>query len=302
MSLPPASAPGPEKPHLPEPGYTEEIKDLDVTPALDVARPLGFEALRQATLVAVGAPELRAFKLTSEAMILAARQLQARAYTDHGYVTEQGLNDDDTLIEVLDPIDLVRQNSTYVGTMSPTEKLIGAIRLVEKADFLTLPTLAKLVEARSPDDPIFSTLAFMKGAKVFEASALGRLSDGEFRSDRTVMSRLLLAMRSEGARRGFEYCVIGAVPETARLLRLAYGSQAFQRIGGKTTIIHLKDEGLRKGGITLEPYYVELDKFIEQCLEYFNRRPNHRHSVMNIPLFEAAQKFTKEQRQMGQDG
>jgi len=246
-------------------------------------------------MIVVGSPELRAFRLVSQEKIMQARRLHAQAYAGRGYVTPEGINEEGTLIESIDPLEVVRA-STYIGTVEDGGLVTGCIRMIEPSgdDLFSLPTMAKIASVYGREASLFSSLPFTDQSKVFEGSALGRVSDAD---DPTIMSRLLLAMRSEAAERGFGYCVVGLVDSTARLIRMAYGGRAFRRIGDENAIITLNGQGLRQpDGVKLEAYYVEVDTFIDDCLEYFGNPPKGAFARTNKAIFEVDRRFAQSMR------
>lgn len=255
-------------------------------------RSVGREAMSQETMVAVGSPLLNTYVLPSASTRLQARQLHARAFYDHGYVTDEGLNPDGTLIEEIDPQEII-DASTYIGVINGEATVTGNIRVVELDDGRPhrLPTVVKVTEALGEDNELLKDLPFMRaGMKVNEASALGRSGQSK---DKTIMPKLLLAAWSEAKRRGTDYMVMTIVNGTARMLTAGFGEEAFQRIDGDAAVVQLKGKGINPQGVTLVPFYVHIDTFVESCLKHFDKNPDSEFVKQARPLFEAASEFVR---------
>ncbi|MET1032912.1 MAG: class I SAM-dependent methyltransferase [Candidatus Saccharimonadales bacterium] len=254
-------------------------------------RTVGAETLRHESMVAVGPQALETYRLP-QSMLLQARRLHASAYRNYGHVTEEGLNPDGTLIEDIDPQSII-DASTYLGAVNSEGTVTGGIRVVkaENGDVRNLPTMVKTIDALGEDNPTIQELPFMQeGAQTSEASALGKSNQAK---DPLVLSKLLLAAWVEAKEQGDDYMVMTIVESTARVLLGAFGDNTFKRIDGDTAVVRLKGKGIREEGVTLVPFYVHIDSFIDTCKRHFAKRPDSDFTKSNLPLFNAAEEFVR---------
>jgi len=235
--------------------------------ALVRAHMAGEQVVSSEVFQQVGPPELNTFRFSDD-MILQARRLHASSFHDHGYVTNEGMTPEGTLIESIDSKDVIRR-SLYIGSFNDRGKITGNIRMIEPENEnpMSLPTVEKIVEALGDDDIAIRSLPFMNGASVFEASALGKSSESR---DKLIMTKLLLATFCEAKNRGYDYAVMGIVANTARLMTAIYGPDVFKRIDGDAAVVHLTGEGINPQGVKLVPFYVEIDTFTQLCMERFS--------------------------------
>ena len=89
---------------------------------------------------------------------------------------------------------------------------------------MTLPTLAKLLAAR-PGGAAVAGLPFGAGVTVTEASGLARSGRSQ---DRSLTTKLLLAVFCEAHRGAVDYVVMGVVPTTVKLLFALFGPDAIR--------------------------------------------------------------------------
>jgi hypothetical protein len=214
-----------------------------------------------------------------------ARRLHAAAYIAHGHHTSDSIDADGFLIAAIDPPEVVAR-STYLGVLDEDWNVAGCIRMIRAAggDPMTLPTLVKL-GAGQPNRAAPARLPFPPGSVVFEVSALAKSGRCQ---DRTVTTRLLLAVVSEARRRGDDYGVLGVVAAKAKLLMAVYGQRAIRPLDGTFGAITVAGSGIRKGGLTLIPCYAQTATFVTDCLQHCRARPDRELSQLNQPLFELA--------------
>jgi hypothetical protein len=241
-----------------------------------------------------GPTELGVYRLDSAALIDQARRLHADTYLHHRYHTADSIDGEGLLVDTIDPPEVVAR-STYLGVFDDEGLLAGSIRMIRPVgdDAATLPTLEKLAH-RDASGSAVTKPPFRPGSVIFEVSALAKASRCH---DRTITTRLLLAVVSEARRCGDDYGVMGVVANTAKLLMAVYGQQAIRPLTGDVGAITLTGTGIRPGGLTLVPCYAETATFVGDLRAYCLARPHHPLTRLNLPLIEAtAAAFSSEHR------
>jgi hypothetical protein len=224
------------------------------------------------------------YRLESHDLIGQARRLQAAEYLNHGHHTEESIDANGFLVAEIDPPEVVAR-SDYVGVLDDDGHVAGCVRLIHPVggDMTTLPTLDKLTARRGRADDRCAGLPFAQGSAVFEVSGLARSSRT---IDRTVTTRLLLAVASEARRHGYDYAVMGVVAMTARLLTAVYGRQAIRPFDDTVGTITLTGTGIKGGGVTLVPCYSDVATFVSDCRQHCLASPGRELSRLNLPLIE----------------
>jgi hypothetical protein len=200
-------------------------------------------------------------------MIKQARRLHATAYSEHGYVTPEGIDHEGVLIPDIDPPETVAA-SMYVGIFNDEGTVTGCIRMIESEDHTAsgLPTYAKLLElAAAGKADLSGTPLVDPNIKAYEGSALGKSSQN---NDRQATAKLFLGIVEAGKAHGYDHAVIGVVPKAAKMMTALYGPKAFQRIR-TTEDVMITGKGIQEGGVGLIPYYVDIANFAANCREHF---------------------------------
>jgi hypothetical protein len=250
------------------------------------SRKLGIEATRKQTMVAVGGPELGTYVLKSDDMILQARRLHAQAYHAHGFVTDEAIQDDGTLIEEIDPTSTVLA-SNYIGKFNGEGTVTGNLRQIETPNHEAagLPVEEKLREAFAGKEDELARYPFMQpGKKTFEASALGKSSED---TDKATLGKLLVAIEAVAKAGEYDYALMGVVEPTARLLEAFFGTKAFRKIEGGEDIV-IGGKGIRQEGVKLVPYWVNVDTFLQDIMDFFDENPKRYSSKIHSSLFRQA--------------
>lgn len=262
---------------------------------IEQRRRLAQSAMEGEVAIPIGPEELGTSKLTSPNAIHQARILQAEAYRNHGHVTEEGIREDGTLVEEIDPEELVSR-STYIGAVNNEGVVTGCIRLINPLDGdpNTLPTVQKLVDQLGANNLALRSLPFMRdpSKRVYEASALGRSTQS---GDWHITSKLVLGIVCEAKRAGYDYAVMGVVENVAKMLVATFGDQAFKRIDGEEAVITLEGEGINPDGVRLVPFYADMSTFLGEAMDHFvaaglAKRPS---AAKNAELCGRALAFTQ---------
>lgn len=268
---------------------TVERSELSVA-QLQTGQAVGAESLREEVLKSVGPAILEAYELP-ESKKREGRRLHAQAFRKHGHVTEEGIQEG-VLIEELDPQHII-DRSTYIGRFNEEEQQTGNIRVIE-GDARSLPTVAKIVEALGEDSPILADLPFLQQGKVGEASALAR---AEYSIDKLELPKLLLAAICLAKEQDYDYLVTGIVKSVARMLVGGYGEKAFRRIDGEAATIQLTGKGIKSEGVTLVPFYVDVNTFVDDCLSHIDQQlaksPDDPYLQQVKTLFEETNSFMR---------
>jgi hypothetical protein len=227
-----------------------------------------------------GPAQLGVYRLESDELISQARRLHAAVYLHHGHVNDDSIDADGFLISAIDPPEIVAR-STYLGVFDDDGLVAGCIRMIRPAgdDPTTLPTLHKLTARPGSRDAPWPGLPFPPGSVIFEVSGLAKSSASP---DRTVTTRLLLAVVSEARRCGDDYGVMGVVANTAKLLMAVFGQQAIRPLDGT---IGVSGDGVRPG-LTLIPCYAQAATFVDDCLQHCRAQRSREFSRLILPLIE----------------
>ena len=227
-----------------------------------------------------GPAELGVYLLADD-LIDEARRLHAAEYLGHGNLTDDSIDDDGFLIASIDPPDVIAR-STYLGVLDDEGHVGGCMRMIRPADndMTTLPTVAKLLAAREPK---LSDLPISTGSAVREVSGLARSSRIH---DRTVTTRLILAVMSEAHRCGDDYVVMGIVSNVAKHLIAIYGPQAIRPMDHALGTITVSGAGIQRSGVTLIPCYAQTTTFLDDLLQHCQTRPDDELTRLNQGLVE----------------